>query len=79
LLLGTNATEMTVLSGFWQKNGLGTLGVKVYWPCWTRLGKKISFYLQTIHISLSIHTIKVSKDFSTQFNSSLVQICTIEF
>jgi len=25
-----NATEMAVLSGFWQKNGLGTLGVKFY-------------------------------------------------
>jgi len=24
-----NATEMAVLSGFWQKNGLGTLGVNV--------------------------------------------------
>jgi len=23
-----NATEMAVLSGFWQKNGVGTLGVK---------------------------------------------------
>jgi len=23
-----NATEMAVLSGFWQRNGLGTLGVK---------------------------------------------------
>jgi len=29
LLLGMNATEMAVLSGFRQKNGLGTLGVKI--------------------------------------------------
>jgi len=28
LLSGMNAAEMAVLSAFWQKNGLGTLGVK---------------------------------------------------
>jgi len=29
LLSGMNAVEMAVLSGFWQKNGLGTLGDKI--------------------------------------------------
>jgi len=33
-----NATEMAVLSGFWQRNGLGTLGVnhvvESYENCW---------------------------------------------
>jgi len=38
LLLGMNATEMAVLSVFWQKNGLGTLGVKVQKNC--HLGAK---------------------------------------
>jgi len=30
LLSGMNVTEMAVLSGFWQKNGLGTLGVNLF-------------------------------------------------
>jgi len=25
-----NATEMAVLSGFWQKNGLGPVGINIF-------------------------------------------------
>jgi len=39
-----NTTETTILSGFWQKNGLGPLGVKgnfilhqIWFALWSRL------------------------------------------
>jgi len=47
LLSGMNATEMTVLSVFWHKNGLGTLGVnrefeKFFTPLWKDCTQELS-------------------------------------
>jgi len=47
-----NATEMAVLSGFWQKNGLGTLGVK---------GNKTQFlFIENEHLMKKIQAPKVA-------------------